>query len=268
MDDGQKRLANKRAVITGGGGSIGGVTARMFAGHGASVVVADNHEVRGGEAVEAIRSNGGSAYFVCADVTVKESVTELVAEADSLMSGIDVWMNNAGMSLNQSHLHEMAPEQWAADMDLNLNSHYLCSRGVLPVMIREGGGSIISISSINALWCIGEFAYSAAKAAVVSMIKNIAVTYGHKGIRANVICPGTMVTRRSVDYFKKNPQAKAQLAEWYPVGRLGEADDVANLAVFLASDESTFMTGATLVLDGGLTAGSRMYGRRQGGIQE
>ena len=256
------RLSNKRAVITGGGGSIGRATAELFAQHGASVVVADIDKDAGNEAIESIRRMGGSAHYVHVDVTVEEAVAELVAEADARMNGIDVWMNNAGMSLSGSPLHEMATGEWAADIELNLTSHYLCSRAVLPVMIRGGGGSIIGISSVNALWSIGEFAYSAAKAGVVSMIRNIAVHYGPKGIRANVICPGSIITRRGQISCEENPGLKERSIKWYPLGRLGEVKDVANLAVFLASDESSFMTGATLVLDGGLTAGSRRFGQR------
>lgn len=262
------RLSNKRAVVTGGGSGIGQATAQMFARHGASVVVADINKDAGSGTVESIRIAGGNADYVHTDVTDAEEVAKLIAEADTLMAGIDVWVNCVGMSLGPSLLHDIEPGQWTANIELNLTSQYLCCRGVLPVMIRGGGGSILSISSVNGLWCIGEFAYSAAKAAVVSMVKNIAVNYGPEGIRANVICPGSINSPRGIEHWKKNPGAEKRKAKWYPLGRLGEPEDVANLAVFLASDESSFMTGATLVLDGGLTAGSRFFGQDLGNFED
>jgi NAD(P)-dependent dehydrogenase (short-subunit alcohol dehydrogenase family) len=127
-------------------------------------------------------------------------------------------------------------------------------------MIREGGGSLITVSSVNAIWSIGEFGYSAAKAALIQFTKNVAVMYGPDGIRANVICPGTIDTERAATHWNKKLGGKEKIAKWYPVGRLGRAEEVAQLAVYLASDESRFVSGATMVVDGGLTAGCRMFG--------
>ena len=255
----EMRLQDKRAVVTGAANGIGLATATLFARHGAQVVIADVEEDAGEAAAQAIREVGGKAVFFAADITEKDAVAALVASADRLLGGIDVWLNNAGASLTEELL-DIEPDAWQSDLSLNLTSHYLCTRAVLPVMIRGGGGSVINISSVNGLWAIGEFGYSAAKAALISFTKNVAVTYGSQGIRANVICPGTIDTERGGTYWDQKSGAKEKLLKWYPLGRLGRPKDVANLAIYLASDEASFVTGATMVIDGGLTAGSQLYG--------
>ena len=209
--------------------------------------------------MEAIRDAGGKAEFVAAEMTDEAAVAALFAQADALLGGIDILISNAGWSLTEDLL-EIEPDAWHRDITLNLTSHYLATRAVLPIMIRGGGGSIVTISSVNALWCIGEFGYSAAKAGLISLTKNLAVTYGPQGIRANVICPGTIATEAGAAYWDQKAGAKEKLLKWYPLRRLGRPEDVANLALFLASDESSFVTGATMVVDGGLTAGSRLFG--------
>jgi NAD(P)-dependent dehydrogenase (short-subunit alcohol dehydrogenase family) len=254
------RLADKRAVVTGAANGIGKSTATMFAAQGARVVLADIETEAGQATAEAIRSAGGQADFVRTDVTNKQAVEELVAKADKFMGGIDVWANIAGGSLTEDLL-AIEPDDWTADLKLNLTSHYLCCKAVLPVMTRDGAGSIINVSSVNALWAIGEFGYSAAKAALISLTQNLAVTYGPRGIRANVICPGTIDTESGGASWDERIGSKEKLIKWYPVGRLGQPEDVAHLAVYLASDESSFVSGATLVIDGGLTAGSALFGK-------
>jgi NAD(P)-dependent dehydrogenase (short-subunit alcohol dehydrogenase family) len=245
--------------VTGGANGIGRATATLFAREGASVVVADRDVENGDRAVEAIRAAGGEAFFVEADVTNPAAVARMVEDAVRSLGGIDVFASIAGDSFTEDLL-DIEPERWAADVNLNLTSHYLGCRAVVPAMIAGGGGSIITVSSVNALWAIGEFGYSAAKAGLISLTKNLAVTYGPRGVRANVICPGTIDTERGGAYWDRRAGGKEKLLKWYPLGRLGRPEDVANLAVYLASDESSFMTGATLVLDGGLTAGTRRFG--------
>jgi NAD(P)-dependent dehydrogenase (short-subunit alcohol dehydrogenase family) len=230
-----------------------------FAREGARVVIADVDPVAGAAAAEAIRRAGGQAEFIAADVTDPRAVASLVAQAATVFGGIDVWVSNAGDSLTEDLL-EIEPDAWSADLTLNLTSHYLGTRAVLPLMIRDGGGSIIYISSVNALWAIGEFGYSAAKAGLISLAKNVAVTYGPQAIRANVICPGTIETERGAAYWDQKAGSRDRLLKWYPLRRLGKPEDVAFLAVYLAADESSFMTGSAIVLDGGLTAGSRLFG--------
>jgi NAD(P)-dependent dehydrogenase (short-subunit alcohol dehydrogenase family) len=253
------RLQGKRAVVTGGANGIGRATAERFAREGAHVIIADRNLEAGAAAVEAVRGDGRRADLVPAEMTDEKAVADLFTHVDSLMGGIDVLVSNAGWSLTEDLL-EIEPEDWRRDVTLNLTSHYLATRAALPIMIRGGGGSIVTISSVNALWCIGEFGYSAAKAGLISLTKNLAVTYGPQGIRANVVCPGTIATEAGAAYWDQKAGAKEKLLKWYPLGRLGRPEDVANLALFLASDESSFVTGATMVVDGGLTAGSRLFG--------
>ncbi|MBT3346417.1 MAG: SDR family oxidoreductase [Gemmatimonadetes bacterium] len=253
------RLAEKRAVVTGAASGIGRATATRFAQEGARVVLADIHREAGLEATAALRADGYQVTFIEVDVTDVGQVGTLVTEADDWLGGIDVWMNNAGASLTEDLL-EVEVEDWMADLKLNLTSHYLCTKAALPVMIRDGGGSLINTSSVNGLWAIGEVGYSSAKAGLISFTKNVAVTYGRQGIRANVICPGTIDTPRGGAYWDDKAGGKDKLLKWYPVGRLGEPEDVAALAVYLASDEAGFMSGSTLVIDGGLTAGTVLFG--------
>jgi NAD(P)-dependent dehydrogenase (short-subunit alcohol dehydrogenase family) len=253
------RLHAKRAVVTGAAHGIGRATAARFAREGAHVVLADIDHEAGTAAAEAIRAAGGQAEFVAADVTDERAVAALVARAKTILGGLDVWMSNAGTSLTEDLL-ESEPDAWTADLTLNLTSHYLGSRAALPVMMRGGGGSLIYVASVNALWAIGECGYSAAKAGLINLARNVAVTYGPHGIRANVICPGTIATESGGAYWDQKAGSRGRLLKWYPVGRLGTPEDVAYLAVYLASEESSFVTGATLVIDGGLTAGSRLFG--------
>jgi NAD(P)-dependent dehydrogenase (short-subunit alcohol dehydrogenase family) len=253
------RLKGKRAIVTGGANGIGRATAAAFAGEGARVVIADIDQPAGMQAIAVLRDQGYTAEFLDADVTKPASVAALVAGAEATLGGIDVWVSNAGTSLTEDLL-ELEPNRWEAEIQLNLTSHYLGARAAVPVMIKGGGGSLITIASVNALWSIGEFGYSAAKAGLIQFTKNIAVTYGPQGIRANVICPGTIATESGAAYWDKKAGAKEKLLKWYPLRRLGRPEDVASMALYLASDESSFVTGATMVVDGGLTAGSRLFG--------
>ena len=254
------RLQGKRAVVTGAANGIGRATALRFAQEGARVVIADLDPGAGEATAVAVRAAGGQAEFAVTDVTDEDAVARLVTRADSSLGGIDVWMNNAGGSLTEELL-DTEPDAWRADLALNLTSHYLCTRAVVPVMIRCGGGSLINVSSVNGLWAIGEYGYSSAKAGLISFTKNVAVSHGPQGIRANVICPGTVDTERGGTYWDERAGSKDKLLKWYPLGRLGRPEDIASLAVYLASDESSFMTGSTLVIDGGLTAGSALFGK-------
>jgi 3-oxoacyl-[acyl-carrier protein] reductase len=253
------RLQGKRAIVTGGANGIGRATAMLFAREGAHVVIADRDQAAGAATVQSINKTGGRAELVVAEMTDEGAVVRMVAASAELLGGLDVVVSNAGWSLTED-LDAIDLDAWEADVRLNLTNHYLVTRAVLPLLIQAGGGSIITISSVNALWCIGEFGYSAAKAGLISLTKNIAVTYGPQGIRANAICPGTIATAAGAAYWDQKAGAKEKLLKWYPLRRLGCPEDVAFMALYLASDESSFVTGATMVIDGGLTAGSRLFG--------
>ncbi len=253
------RLCDKRAVVTGGANGIGRATATLFAREGAHVVIADVDEAGGTAVAGTIAAAGGRAAFVPADVTDEAAVGRLLERADATMGGLDVVISNAGTSCTEGLLETDLPA-WSADVALNLTSHFLVARAAVPLLARGGGGSLVFVSSVNALWAIGEVGYSAAKAGLISLARNIAVAHGPDAVRANVICPGTIDTESGGAYWDQKAGAKERLLKWYPVGRLGTPDDVAYLAVYLASDESRFMTGAALVLDGGLTAGTRLFG--------
>jgi NAD(P)-dependent dehydrogenase (short-subunit alcohol dehydrogenase family) len=254
------RLLGKRAVVTGGANGIGRATAALFAREGAHVAIADRDLAAGESTFHSIREAGGRAEFFATDMTNEPEVSSLFVQAHEILGGLDILVSNAGGSITEDLL-ETVPEAWQQDIQLNLSSHYFATRHALPLMIAGGGGSIVTVASVNALWSIGEFGYSAAKAGLISLTRNIAVTYGSKGVRANVICPGTVESEAGGDYWDRKVGGRERLLAWYPLGRLGRPEDVASMALYLASDESSFVTGATMVIDGGLTAGSRLFGR-------
>ena len=187
------RLCDKRAVVTGGANGIGRATATLFAREGAHVVIADVDEAGGVAVAGAIAAAGGRAAFVPADVTDEAAVGRLLEQADATMGGLDVVISNAGTSCTEGLLETDLPA-WSADVALNLTGHFLVARAAVPLLARGGGGSLVFVSSVNAVWAIGEVGYSAAKAGLISLARNIAVAHGPDAVRANVICPGTIDT--------------------------------------------------------------------------
>jgi NAD(P)-dependent dehydrogenase (short-subunit alcohol dehydrogenase family) len=248
------RLAGKVALVTGAGAGIGAAIALRFGREGA-VVASTSRDPATAEATAAtIREAGGEAIGVALDVTDRASVRDAIAEVEGRLGRIDVLVNNAGASTGAGPL-EIDLETWDAMLRLNLTGVFLCAQAVLPGMLARGAGTIVTISSVNGLIGVGEEPYSAAKAAVVNLTQNLCVRYGARGIRANVICPGTIRTRNFTPRFEARPDLEGRIASWYPAGRIGEPEDVAAAALFLASDEAGFINGAMLPVDGGLTAG-------------
>lgn len=203
-----------------------------------------------------IRDAGGEAMSVGTDVTSEEQVGRMVASAVERYGRLDILVNNAAIGEGHGIL-DVAPEVWDRNFAVNLRGPYLCMRAVLPIMLRQRRGAIVNISSVNALLALGHHAYSAAKAGLVSLTQNVAVDFGDRGIRANVICPGTVRTPIWADRLATAPDLMERLSAWYPLGRVAEPDEIAAVALFLASEEASFVTGAVIVADGGLTAGIR-----------
>lgn len=260
-------LADKVAIVTGAGSGIGRAIALRFASEGAKVAVAEIEEESGKQTVHDILKEAGEALFVKTDVTDAEQVEQMVSETINYFGTIQILVNNAGVSYTEDIL-DIEPESWHRDIATNLTSFYLCCKAVLPIMIEIRNGSIVNISSVNALVAIGEFGYSAAKAGIINLTKNLAVRYGEYGIRCNVICPGTIESERGGAYWDEKVGDRKKLLKWYPLRRLGKPEEVAACALFLASDESSFVTGTILTVDGGLTAGMRFFGHDISSDQE
>ncbi|WP_372632717.1 SDR family NAD(P)-dependent oxidoreductase [Cohnella sp.] len=253
------RLANKIALITGAGSGIGQSAAVLFAREGATVVVNDLTGPKGEETVRMIAEAGGEAICVPADVTDPEQVEALVAAVKSKYGRIDVLFNNAGIS-GVGMLHEIEPEAWDRVMRVNIRGVFMPSKYVLPVMMEQRSGSIINMSS-----CIAEIglakraSYSATKGAVLALTKSMQVDYAPYNIRVNALLPGTILTPFVEKYLAESyddPEAAyASLKTRQLSGDLGRPSDVAQAALFLASDESKFMMGSPLYIDGGVVFG-------------
>jgi meso-butanediol dehydrogenase / (S,S)-butanediol dehydrogenase / diacetyl reductase len=249
------RLASKVALVTGGGSGIGRAIATRFAQEGACVAVADLRRERADEVAQEIVDAGGEALPVAADVASGAAVEALVEQVLRVYDHIDILVNNAAMSRGDD-LREIDEATWDFNLSVVLKSAFLCAKAVLPGMIARRRGAIVNIASVNGLAALGEEGYSAAKAGMISLTQNMGVKYGQYNVRANCICPGTVRTPIWQARVERDPQIFDRLAKWYPLGRVGEPADIANAALFLASDEAAWVTGATLVVDGGLLAGN------------
>jgi meso-butanediol dehydrogenase / (S,S)-butanediol dehydrogenase / diacetyl reductase len=250
------RLADKTAIVTGGGSGIGQAIATRFAAEGASVVVADVVAERA-ESVAAVLEG---ALAIHADITSADDVERLVREATEAYGRVDVLVNNAGLG-DADDVLEIDEEAWDFEVDVNLKGAFLCSKAVLPGMIEGGGGVIVNIASVNGMAFFANEAYSAAKAGMINLTRSMAVRYGRHGIRVNAIAPGTIRTPLWQERVDKEPAIFERLVRWYPLGRVGEPDDVARAAVFLASDDANWITGEVLRVDGGLLAGNAQMAR-------
>lgn len=249
------RLAGRVALVTGGGSGIGQAISLLFAQEGAKVIAVDRYLERAEDTAEKIRVAGGEALALQADVSSQTDVTAMAEKALSTFGKVDTLVNNAAISLG-SDILTIDEATWDLNIAVVLKSVYLCSKAILPNMLANKQGAIINISSVNGLTGIGEEAYSAAKAAVINLTQNMAVRYGRKQVRANVICPGTIQTPIWAERQKKDPDVFNKLAKWYPLGRVGQPEDIARAALFLASDDAAWITGAILNVDGGLMAGA------------
>jgi NAD(P)-dependent dehydrogenase (short-subunit alcohol dehydrogenase family) len=251
------RLANKVALITGGTSGIGEATAMLFSREGAAVAVTGRSEERGRKVAAEIEKNGGKAIFILTDVRLIGDCRRAVDETVRAFGRIDVLFNNAGVYFPHTAL-DCTEEEWDLQLDINLKGAFLMSKCALPGMIAQAGGVIINNSSGWGL--VGgdrAVAYCASKGGMVLMTKAMAVDHGREGIRVNCICPGDVETPMlPVDAKMRGLDWNEYLAGCAnrPLGRIGTSEEIAKAALFLASDDSSFMTGATLVVDGGGTA--------------
>ena len=248
------RLDGKVCIITGAGSGQGRAAALRFAEEGAGVVIAEIDAAAGTAAAAEINASGGAAICVESDVSAESDWQSIVAAAEERFGGVDVLYNNAAVApATDGSVVDVPLEVWDRILAVNLTGPMLGCRHAIPQMLRRGGGSIINTSSIRAF--VGGSqpidAYTASKGALISLTRSLAVVYGPQGIRANVIAPGTIRTPMAqVHDAHGDPGSRMRLAR-YPVGRFGEPTEIADLALYLASDESRWTNGAVMVIDGG-----------------
>lgn len=248
------RLRGKVALITGSASGLGRVAAELFAREGARVVIAD--VIDGSDAVDAIVASGGVASYVRCDVTDEASITAAVEHAVNVHGSLDVMFNNAGVMLSDDDDPVSTPlETYEKTMDINVKGVLLGCRAAIPVMQRQGRGSIVNVASFVAHMgaATPQVAYTASKGAVLAMTREIAVIYARQGIRANSLCPGPVMTPLLAKFLSDDARRQRRLVH-IPMGRFGAPEEIAQGALFLASDESSWMTGQSLIIDGGITA--------------
>jgi len=261
------KLQDRVAFVTGGGSGIGRAICERFAQEGATIVAADLVPERAAETAERIIANGGTALGLEIDVADAAKVKTAIGQAIDRYGRIDMLVNNAGLSIGD-RITDFDEAMWDLNLDVVLKGVYLCSREVLPGMIERQSGVILNIGSINGLMAIGESAYSAAKAGMVNLTQNMAIHYGDDGIRVNLIAPGTIRTSIWDGRLAADPTAFDQLVPWYPLGRIGEPDDIAKAALFLCSDDASWITGVALPVDGGISAGNYRLNKSLQGVRE
>ena len=254
------RFQSRVVIITGSGSGLGRVLAHSFAGEGAAVVVTDVMDQRATTVADEISEAGGSSLAQTTDVTNAAGVEAMVGAARETFGSVDILVNNAAKATDADFL-EVSEEAWDEDLGIALKGSFLCSQAVLGEMTENRSGVIINISSVNAFAYFGNEAYSAAKAGIVNLTRSLAVRYGPFGVRVNAIAPGTLRTPAWEERRQKDPDVFDRVAKWYPLGRIGEPEDVAGATLFLASDEAAWISGAVLPVDGGLTAGNMEMAR-------
>jgi len=245
------RLKNKTAIITGGATGIGLACARLFQQEGARVALFGRRQDRLDQAKKIL---GESAMTFAGDITRQADIDRLVRQVLEEWGRIDILINNAG-AFNSAPLHETEDKDWDAILNVNLRGVFLLTKKVLPQMLAQKSGSIVNISSILGMIAVPQTAaYNVSKGALNQFSKSIAVEYGPAGIRSNAVCPG-MIETEMTEELRGNTELMDEWRKGYPLGRFGVPDEVARACLFLASDEASFVTGATLPVDGGYTAG-------------
>lgn len=249
------RLENKVALITGGGGGIGRASARAFAREGARVVVVDLDEAAGRATVDALTGEGGAAKFVRADVSKSTDVQAMIAFAEKEFGALHVLFNNAGIFPDDDgSVLDTDEAVFDRVINVNLKSVFLGCKYGIPALLRAGGGAVINTASFVAVMgaATSQSAYTASKGGVLALTREIAIEFARRGIRANALCPGPVNTPL-LQALLSDPARRARRLVHLPMGRLAEAEEIANAALFLASDESSYVNGTTFLVDGGTT---------------
>jgi NAD(P)-dependent dehydrogenase (short-subunit alcohol dehydrogenase family) len=253
------RIENRTAVITGGARGIGRAICLIFAREGASVAVTDILDEEGKTVVNEIKKEGGKAQFWHLDTSAEKDVSEVLGDIQQAFGGLHILVNNAGISGANKPTHEISEEEWDKVMAVNIKGVFFCTKHAVPYMERQGGGSIINLSSIYGIIGAPDLPpYHASKGAIRLMTKTNALLYAKDNIRVNSIHPGyiwTPLVEQLASESEEGVEAfKEKLEGLHPIGHLGEPDDIAFGALYLASEESKFVTGSELVIDGGYTA--------------
>lgn len=247
------KLNGKVAIITGGGTGIGRATAVLFAKEGARVMVIGRRIEPLQETVSLIKKKDMEASFYSADVSRRDDVENMVAETIKKYEKIDILFNNAAIfTANGKTILELDEEEWDSSMDVNLKSVFLCSKYVIPHMIKNCGGVVINCSSVSGLvGQLNQVAYNTAKGGIEIFTKCIALDFAKYNIRANTVCPGWVEIDSNREFIK---QSKNEILKMNPIGRVGQPEEISKAVLFLASCESSYMTGTSLIIDGGYTA--------------
>lgn len=251
------RLEGKIALITGGASGQGRVAAQRFAAEGAKIALSDVQEDGGVQTMHMVQENGGEAYFVQGDVSAEGSAKDMVEAAVRKYGALHILYNNAGIvgANVDSDVTHLSVETWDRILNVNLRGIFLCSKYAVPAIIQSGGGSVINTASIAGL--IGSpfagHAYTASKGGVIALTRAMAMAYAAQQVRVNAICPGGVETPMTA-HFKSEATQWQHYIESHPIGRVGTPEDIVHLAVYLASDESSWVTGSIFTIDGGRTA--------------
>jgi meso-butanediol dehydrogenase / (S,S)-butanediol dehydrogenase / diacetyl reductase len=252
VDDRTGRFAGSVVLVTGAGSGIGAVTAARFATEGATVLVTDVDR----SAADLVAGGLPSAIPMTLDVSDADGVRSAVEGAQARLGGIDILVNNAAIC-SDTPFEEMTAAEWSGQLEVVLTGPFLMSQAIIPGMVEKGGGAIVNVSSVNAVSALGNEAYSAAKAGLLSLTRSVAVRYGPAGVRCNAVLPGTVRTPAWEGRERQDPEVLGRAAAWYPLRRVGSPEDIAAAIAFLAGDEAAWITGVCLPVDGGLLAGNQ-----------
>lgn len=249
------KLDGKVAIITGGTEGIGAVAGRLFSQEGAKVVLAARDEERGEKVAADLKDKGDDIQFVKTDISQVGDVRRLMEKTDALYGGLHILYNNAAVfwPMDDGQITDVKEETWDQILAINLTGTFLCTKYAIPLMIRSGGGSIISTSSTGGILGLGNTAYGVSKAGVINLMKNVAMQFGGQKIRANTIIPSITETPMVLELFS-DPEIKKEWMDATPIGRFGKPEEIAKLAIYLASDDAGYVTGTEFLIDGGFCA--------------